>query len=114
MEYLVKWKNYPVEESSWEPIKNFKNAQESIEEFHEHIPAVLRQVHTMPITKKYENFTKPDIPCKLYGWEDRKFGRDWLEQLEKVWEKWQGPTYVTQWDDEDDNEFLRTKILRGG
>ena len=68
----------------------------------------------MLMTKKYKNFTKPDIPCKLYGWEDGKFGRDWLEQLEKAWEKWRGLTYMTEWDDEDDEEFSRTKILRGG
>ena len=25
LEYLVKWKNYPVEESSWEPVENLEN-----------------------------------------------------------------------------------------
>ena len=68
----------------------------------------------MLMTKKYENFTKLDVPHRLYGWEDRKFGRDWREQLEKAWEKWRGLTYATEWDEEDDNEFSRMKILRGG
>ena len=34
LEYLVKWKNYPLEEASWEPVTNLMNAQEAIEEFH--------------------------------------------------------------------------------
>ena len=27
LEYLVKWKNYPVEESTWEPAENLSNAK---------------------------------------------------------------------------------------
>ena len=34
LEYLVKWKNYPLEEASWEPVMNLTNAREAIEEFH--------------------------------------------------------------------------------
>ena len=34
LEYLVKWKNYPLEEASWEPVANLMNAREVIEEFH--------------------------------------------------------------------------------
>ena len=34
LEYLVKWKDYPLEKASWEPKTNLKNAQESITEFH--------------------------------------------------------------------------------
>ena len=34
LEYLVKWKNYPLEEVSWEPVTNLTNTQEAIEEFH--------------------------------------------------------------------------------
>ena len=34
LEYLVKWKNYPLEEASWEPVTNLMNAQEAIKEFH--------------------------------------------------------------------------------
>ena len=34
LEYLVKWKNYPLEEASWEPVTNLMNTQEAIKEFH--------------------------------------------------------------------------------
>ena len=31
--YLVKWKEYMVEENIWEGLENLKNAREKIEEF---------------------------------------------------------------------------------
>jgi hypothetical protein len=33
--YLVKWKGYPMEESTWEPIEHLRGAQEILEEFKE-------------------------------------------------------------------------------
>ena len=31
--YLVKWKGYPLYESSWQPAKHLENAQEMVREF---------------------------------------------------------------------------------
>lgn len=33
LKYLVKWKRYPVEESTWEPARNLKNASKILAEF---------------------------------------------------------------------------------
>lgn len=33
VEYLVKWKNYTIEESTWEPIANLRNIQSKIDLF---------------------------------------------------------------------------------
>ena len=64
----------------------------------------------MPRVHKYENLTEIDIPKSLYGWEDGKFERDYLQKLEKAWEKWKGRGQTIQdWEDEDNkNEFMRT------
>jgi hypothetical protein len=32
-EYLVKWKGYPVYDSTWEPLTNLANAQQAVEDF---------------------------------------------------------------------------------
>ena len=44
----------------------------------------------MPTTKKYKNYTKPNVPQSLFGWEDGKFEHNYLDQMENVWEKWKG------------------------
>jgi hypothetical protein len=36
--YLVDWVGYDVSERSWEPAENLVNAQEKIDEFHQHYP----------------------------------------------------------------------------
>lgn len=35
LQYLVKWKGFPIEESTWEPISNLTGSQELIQEFEE-------------------------------------------------------------------------------
>ena len=111
MEYLVKWKNYPLEEASWEPVTNLTNAQEAIEEFHlEHPDAPCR----VRIMERIRNGTQPMALKKLFGWQDGRFEPDDLEQLEKAWEGWKGKDFATVWDEDDDEEFARTQTLKGG
>ena len=33
VEYLVKWRDYPLEEATWEPLENLERADETIQEF---------------------------------------------------------------------------------
>jgi hypothetical protein len=37
-EYLVKWKNYPESENTWEPAKHLANAQRLLKNFHQRYP----------------------------------------------------------------------------
>jgi hypothetical protein len=32
-EFLIRWKGYPLEDDSWEPLENLKGSQEAIAEF---------------------------------------------------------------------------------
>lgn len=35
--YLVKWKNFPDDDKSWEPAENLVNAQDAIDKFKQRI-----------------------------------------------------------------------------
>ena len=51
---------------------------------------------------------------RLFGWQDGKFEPDDLERLERAWERWKGKDFATVWDEDDDEEFVRTQTLKGG
>jgi hypothetical protein len=36
LEYLIQWQGYDVSKRTWEPVANFCNALEMIQEFHCH------------------------------------------------------------------------------
>jgi hypothetical protein len=44
LHYLVKWKGFPNEESSWEPVAHLVNSIEFVEEFHQANPTKPSQV----------------------------------------------------------------------
>ncbi|PFH45102.1 hypothetical protein AMATHDRAFT_127174, partial [Amanita thiersii Skay4041] len=66
LEFLVKWKEF----YKWNP-----GAPHSIS--HQHFTF-----------RTYKNLTTPKTPRKLFGWEDGKFDREYLEKLERNWRMW--------------------------
>ncbi len=46
LQYLVKWKGFPNEESSWEPVAHLSNSMKFVEEFHQANPTKPSQVTT--------------------------------------------------------------------
>ncbi|PFH44754.1 hypothetical protein AMATHDRAFT_167209, partial [Amanita thiersii Skay4041] len=91
LQYLVKWKGYPIKESTWEPATNMKNALEKVKTFHKQHLAAPRKVALQNFDfKHYHNLTKPQVPHKLFRWEDGKFKKDYLKKLERNWRVWKG------------------------
>ena len=39
VQYLVKWKNFPESQNTWEPESNLKTCKDMIREFHQRKPA---------------------------------------------------------------------------
>ena len=64
--------------------------------------------------EKMKDGTQPKALKKLFGWQDGKFEPVDLERLERAWERWKGKDFTTVWDEDNDEEFVRTQTLKGG
>ena len=93
LQYLIKWKNYPIEESTWEPEDNLEKAKATIAKFHRENPSAPRRIREQLMFKLYYNFTRPNVKRKLYGWDDGKFDEKDLQRLKRNWDELQYRTH---------------------
>jgi len=93
--YLVKWKGYMAEEG----LENLKNVMEKVEEFEkgrfeEEIWRIrMKKGKEMKLNLEAEEFRRGELPGKymvklLYGWDDKKFEKEYLKKLERNWNRW--------------------------
>ena len=96
--YLVKWKEYMVEENTWEELENLKNVREKIEEFEkgrfeEEIRIIrMKKGKEIKLNLEAEEFRRGELPEKymvklLYGWDNKKFDEEYLKKLERNWNR---------------------------
>ena len=96
--YLVKWKEYIVEENTWKRLENLKNAMKKIEEFEkgrfeEEIQRIrLRKGKEMKLNLEAEKFRRGELSGRytvklLYGWDDNNFDKEYLRKLERNWNR---------------------------
>ena len=97
--YLVKWKGYMAEGNIWEGLENLKNVMEKVEEFEkgrfeEEIRRIrMKKEKEMRLNPEAEEFKRRELPGKytaklLYGWDDKKFDKEYLKKLQKNWNRW--------------------------
>ena len=95
----MKWKEYTAEENTWEGLENLKNAREKIEEFEkgrfeEEIRRIrLKKGKEMKLNPEAEKFRREELPGRymaklLYGWDDKKFDKEYLKKLKRNWNRW--------------------------
>ena len=92
--YLVKWKEYIMEENMWEELENLKNAMKKVEKFEkgrfeEEIQRIrLRKEKKKKLNPEVEEFKRGELPGRytaklLYGWDDKKFDEEYLKKLQR-------------------------------
>jgi len=97
--YLVKWKGYTAEKNIWERLENLKNAMKKVEEFEkrrfeEEIRRIrMKKGKEMKLNPEAEEFKRRELPGRytvklLYGWDDKKFDKEYLKKLERNWNMW--------------------------
>ena len=72
LQYLVKWKDLPIDENSWEPAKHLVNAPKRIQEFHNKHPEAPRKIKAALFNKL------PWQPLQNYTLLDKK------EQIQRI------------------------------
>jgi len=103
--YLIWWKGFTVEGDTWERRENLKNAEELIEEFEKGGVEIRRQ-EKIEKRKEEDKYRRMELPGKftakvLYGWDDQRFEKEYLNKLEKNWKKWKENRQI------DESEYLR-------
>jgi len=87
-QYLVWWKGYMAEEDTWEPRENLGNVEDLVKEFEKEYGKIKR-------VRKRKN-EKEDrrgellgryMAKMLYGWDDKRFNKEYWGQLERNWNK---------------------------
>lgn len=86
--YLVQQRGYIAKEDTWEPRENLGNMQELIEEFEEQYGEGVRQTKKMNMRENQETQLPGRYIAKvLYRWDNKKFDREYWEQLERNWRR---------------------------
>ena len=80
----------------WEGLENLKNARKRIEEFkkgrfEEKIQRI-QKGREMKLNLEVEEFKRGELLGKymaklLYGWDDKKFDKEYLKKLQRNWNK---------------------------
>jgi len=91
VEYLVRWKGYTAEEDTWEKEGNLENAREVVEDYKREYEKTVRRIRE----KEDRVYSRSELPGRytakvLYGWDDGRFEKEYLEKLERSWRKWKG------------------------
>ena len=119
--YLIRWKGFTAEGDTWERRENLKNAEELIEEFERGEIVVRREV------EEEGEYKRMELPGKytaklLYGWDDQKFEKEYLNKLEKNWKRWKEDRKIDKNEHlkrieenmEEENEKMRGRDWRAG
>ena len=93
-----------MEEDTWEKEGNLGNVREAVEDYEKEYEKIARRIRE----KEDKAYSRSELLERytakvLYGWDDRKFEREYLKKLERNWSRWKGGKF-----------FQRKNLKRGG
>ena len=80
------------------------NAREAVEDYEKEYEKTVRRIRE----REDRAYNRNELPGRytakvLYGWDNRRFEKEYLEKLERNWRKWKGGKF-----------FWRKNLKRGG
>jgi len=80
--YLVQWKGFTAENNTWEGIENLENAKELVEEFEKEYGKEEREIRKQENYEERNEYWREIFPerftaRKLYGWDDKRYDREY-------------------------------------
>ena len=78
-----------AEEDTWEPRENLGNTEDLVKEFKKEYGEIGR------VRKRRNKDRKGELSDRymakmLYGWDDKRFNKEYQRWLERNWNKWKG------------------------
>jgi len=78
-----------AEHDIWERKEDLENTRETVEKFEERMSTKVRRQEKLDMMEE-KNFKRGKLPGKymakmLYGWDDKKFEKEYLRKLERNW-----------------------------
>jgi len=78
-----------AEHDNWKREEDLENTREIVIEFEVRVNAEVRRQEKLDMAKE-KDFRKGKLPGKymakmLYGWNDKKFEKEYLKKLERNW-----------------------------
>jgi len=87
-QYLVWWKDYMAEEDTWEPRENLGNMEDLVKEFKEEYGKIGRvRKRRNEKEDRREELLGRYMAKMLYGWDDKRFDKEYWGWLERNWNK---------------------------
>ena len=84
-----------AESDTWEGIENLENAKELVEEFKREYRREKTEIRKQKSYKERNEYWRGMFPGrftarKLYGWDNKKYDREYWNRMERNWRKWKG------------------------
>ena len=77
LHFLIKWKGYPHEESTWKSADDLHNTEYLVREFYARHPSTPRRINSLHFSSlpfvTYENLITPSIPSWFPNWTQKRY-----------------------------------------
>ena len=97
-----------VESDTWEREEDLRNAKELVDDFEGKLGTEVRQQVSEKKERKVkrEEYKKMELLEKymaklLYGWNNRKFEKEYLKKLKKNWRWWKNDQKELEWEENE-------------